>query len=140
MDAPESPEVQDDAIDAAMAGQFDAWMKDNARIEALLEAAEGRHRGSWVHQRVMAEMPSFGSITELDDFFRSMSVDANEMVERPIDVFDTSCDNDLRVHGVKRGNKIPGGSRVDTCSPTLGVLNQEVVYYCFYMIHDNTRA
>ncbi|EJK55091.1 hypothetical protein THAOC_25209 [Thalassiosira oceanica] len=138
MDAPESPEVQDDAIDAAMAGRFDTWVK--VRIEALREAAEGRHRGSWVHQRVMAEMPSFGSITELDDFFRNMSVDANEMVERPIDVFDTSCDNDLRVHGVKRGNKIPGGSRVDTCSPTLGVLNQEVVYYCFYMIHDNTRA
>jgi len=140
MDAPESPEVQDDAIDAAMAGRFDTWVKDEVRIEALREAAEGRHRGSWVHQRAMTEMLSFGSITELDDFFRSMSVDANEMVERPIDVFDTSCDNDLRVHGVKRGNKIPGGSRVDTCSPTLGVLNQEVVYYCFYMIHDNTRA
>jgi len=125
MDAPESPEVQDDAIDAAMAGQFDAWMKDNARIEALLEAAEGRHRGSWVHQRVMAEMPSFGSITELDDFFRSMSVDANEMVERPIDVFDTSCDNDLHVYGVNQGNVIPDGSQVDTCAPSLGVLNQE---------------
>mmetsp|Transcript_37120 Transcript_37120/g.83430 ORF Transcript_37120/g.83430 Transcript_37120/m.83430 type:complete len:125 (-) Transcript_37120:746-1120(-) len=86
MDAPESPEVQDDAIDAAMAGRFDTWVKDEVRIEALREAAEGRHRGSWVHQRVMAEMPSFGSITELDDFFRSMSVDANDangMVECP---------------------------------------------------------
>jgi len=85
MDAPESPEVQDDAIDAAMAGRFDTWVKDEVRIEALREAAEGRHRGSWVHQRVMAEMPSFGSITELDDFFRSMSVDANGIVERPIE-------------------------------------------------------
>jgi len=125
MDAPESPEVQDDAIDAAMAGRFDTWVKDEVRIEALREAAEGRHRGSWVHQRVMAEMPSFGSITELDDFFRSMSVDANEMVERPIDVFDTSCDNDLHVYGVNQGNAIPDGSQVDTCAPSLGVLNQE---------------
>mmetsp|Transcript_15050 Transcript_15050/g.33984 ORF Transcript_15050/g.33984 Transcript_15050/m.33984 type:complete len:129 (+) Transcript_15050:321-707(+) len=128
MDAPESPEVQDDAIDAAMAGRFDTWVKDEVRIEALREAAEGRHRGSWVHQRVMAEMPSFGSITELDDFFRSMSVDANDangMVECPIDVFDTSCDNDLHVYGVNQGNAIPDGSQVDTCAPSLGVLNQE---------------
>ncbi|EJK57010.1 hypothetical protein THAOC_22993, partial [Thalassiosira oceanica] len=69
MDAPESPEVQDDAIDAAMAGRFDTWVKDEVRIEALREAAEGRHRGSWVHQRVMAEMLSFGSITEIEDLF-----------------------------------------------------------------------
>ncbi|EJK64182.1 hypothetical protein THAOC_15107, partial [Thalassiosira oceanica] len=79
MDAPESPEVQDDAIDAAMAGRFDSPDRSTAR------ATEGRHRGSWVHQRVMAEMPSFGSITELDDFFRSMSVDANGIVERQIE-------------------------------------------------------
>ena len=70
MEAPESPEV-DDAIDAAMAGQFDTWVKDDVRIKALREAAEGRHRGSWVHQRMMAEMLGFGSITELDDFFRA---------------------------------------------------------------------
>ena len=46
--------------------------------------------GSGVHQRVMAEMLGFGSITELDDFFRSMSVDANGIVERPLNIFDTS--------------------------------------------------
>jgi len=47
------------------------------------------------------------------------------MVERPIDVFDTSCDNDLHVYGVNQGNVIPDGSQVDTCAPSLGVLNQE---------------
>ncbi|EJK59495.1 hypothetical protein THAOC_20273, partial [Thalassiosira oceanica] len=63
MDAPESPEVQDDAIDAAMAGRFDTWVKDEVRIEALREAAEGRHRGSWVHQRAMTEMPPSTTIS-----------------------------------------------------------------------------
>ena len=111
----EDPEAPDDAFDDAVAGRFHTWVKDDARITALREAAEGRHRGSWVHQRVMAEMLGFDSISELDDFFRSLTDDANDMVEHPIDVFDTSCDNDLLVHGVRRGKRIPGGSRVNTC-------------------------
>ena len=85
-------------------------------------------------------MLGFDSIEELDDFFADMKDSEKALVEHPIDVFDTSCDNDLRVHGYKMGKKIGGNARVDTSAPTLDVLTQEEVYYCFYMKHDNTRA
>ena len=83
-------------------------------------------------------MLGFDSIEELDDFFADMKDSEKALVEHPINVFDTLCDNGLRVHGIKMGNRLPGDSRVDTCAPTLDVLTQEEIYYCFGMNDDDT--